>query len=215
MTTVARHSSTQHLAAIALGLSLFSMSDAVMAQSTIRQPGAHPQYQAELEPHLLWGPYDPPDAPTGEGLGIGLRATIPVMQNGFVPTINNSIGVSFGVDWLHYWGNDHALGACSRWELGPGGTNICTEVGGEIGGPSNYLLFPLAMQWNFWLVEKFSAFGEPGLTFYWEKGRYQSNSDFGVTPLLQVGGRWHFMPRSTLTLRIGYPNISLGVSVLL
>lgn len=205
---------SRNILVLAVGLSGLSLSFDAMARSTIREPGSHPMYQVELEPHVLAGPFDPPGAPTGEGLGLGLRLTIPVVENGFIPQLNNSIAVSFGLDWLHYWGEDLTVGSCSRWEPGPGGTSICTEVGGELGGPSNYLMVPVAMQWNFWLAEQFSAFGEPGLALYWEEGRYQSHGEFGVTPLLQIGGRWHFMPRSTLTLRLGYPALSLGVSML-
>jgi hypothetical protein len=206
---------TRRFFAFAAALTSVSFGSSAFARSTIREPNAHPNYHVELEPHLVFGPYDPPREPTGEGIGLGLRVTIPILENGFIPRINNSVGISFGFDWLHYWGDDQTLGACSRWTLGPGNTNICTEVGGQIGGESNYLMFPVAMQWNFWLTDKFSVFGEPGLTIYGEKGVYEHDSHIGVTPLFQVGGRFHFLPKTTLTLRIGYPTLSIGVSGLL
>jgi hypothetical protein len=75
-------------------------------------------------------------------------------------------------------------------------------------------MFPVAMQWNFWLADKFSVFGEPGMTVYFAKPEL-GDTNVGATPLLQVGGRWHFSPGSALTLRIGYPTVSFGFSALL
>jgi hypothetical protein len=215
MKVLTRHFSNSRFATFALVFGSLSYSGVAAARSTIREPGAHPSYLVELEPHLTYGPYDPPGEHRGEGLGLGFRATIPVLQNGFISKINNSVGISFGVDWMHYWGNERDIGYCSRWATGPGNTRICTRVGEEVGGDSTYLLFPVAMQWNFWLADKFSAFGEPGLSLYWEKGEFQDNWRMGATPLLQVGGRWHFLPNTTLTFRLGYPNITLGLSMLL
>jgi hypothetical protein len=185
------------------------------AQSTIRQPNAHPDYVAELEPHLTFGIFEPPGRPTGTGIGAGVRLTIPVVRNGFIPTINNSVGISFGIDWVHYDGGDGlTLGYCAERVPGPGNTTVCTAVTGPLGGPSNYLYLPGAMQWNFWLSDKFSVFGEPGLAFYYEKARFESSGTVGAVPLVAVGGRWHFLRLATLTLRLGYPTMSLGVSMI-
>lgn len=196
------------------GLAVLMSSSAASAQTLIRQPGEHVDYAIELEPHLLFGLFDPPGLPDGTGVGAGVRLTIPVVKNGFVPTINNSVGISFGVDWVHYEGNEFVMGRCARREPGPGGTSICTEILAPAGGSSNYLYFPVAMQWNFWLAEKFSVFGEPGLALYYEKSRIEPESHVGIAPVFLVGGRWHFLRRAMLTARIGYPAMSLGVSVL-
>jgi len=191
------------------------LSSTAFAQSTIRQPGAHPDYMAELEPHLSFGVFEPPGRPTGMGIGAGLRLTIPILKNGFVPTINNSVGISFGFDWVHYDGDDGpSLGYCASRVPAPGNTTVCTSLAGPLGGPSNYLYFPGAMQWNFWFSDKFSAFGEPGLALYYEKAQYEPHGSVGAVPMLAVGGRWHFLRLATLTLRVGYPVMSLGVSMM-
>lgn len=182
------------------------------AQSIIKHPGEHPDYPVEIEPHVLLGPFDPPGPPDGTGLGAGLRLTIPVVKNGFVDTINNSVGIGFGLDWMHYEGSDASVGPCARWIPGLNGTTICTEVGAPYGGPSNYFYFPGVMQWNFWLTPRFSVFGEPGLSLYYEKGKFQSNGHLGVTPTLAIGGRFHFSERVALTVRLGYPAFALGLS---
>jgi hypothetical protein len=66
------------------------------------------------------------------------------------------------------------------------------------------------MQWNFWLTRRFSAFGEPGLDVY-----YLGNHGFYASPAVYVGGRFRIADRITLTGRIGYPTVALGVSFMM
>ena len=61
-----------------------------------------PQYNVEAEPHRPARMGRRVREPAAYGLGC--RFSIPVVQNGFVPTINNSVAVSFGVDWVHFNG---------------------------------------------------------------------------------------------------------------
>jgi len=198
---------------IAVGIVLLSCP--ALAQSTIRHPGEHPDYAVELEPHALVGLIDPPGNTLGTGIGAGLRVTIPIVKNGFVETINNSIGLSFGFDWLHYTsGHDASVGYCGRWIVGPNNTRICAQLAGPSGASANYVFLPVAMQWNFWLHQKFSAFGEPGLVIYHRKAQYEDGG-FGLAPMFDIGGRWHFSDIAALTFRFGYPTFSLGVSFLL
>jgi hypothetical protein len=65
------------------------------------------------------------------------------------------------------------------------------------------------MQWNFWLSRNWSVFGEPGglVDFSDKKAK--------VHPAVYAGGRFHFTDRITLTMRIGHPTASVGVSFLL
>jgi hypothetical protein len=70
------------------------------------------------------------------------------------------------------------------------------------------VLVPVVMQWNFWLSTHWSVFGEPGLAI-------GSGPNANVWPVFYGGGRFHFTDRISLTLRIGYPDISVGVSFLL
>lgn len=65
-----------------------------------------------------------------------------------------------------------------------------------------------AMQWNFWFTERWSAFGEPGVAVGTDKKLH-------VWPHLGAGGRFAFTPNITLTMRIGFPVSSVGVSFLL
>ena len=69
-------------------------------------------------------------------------------------------------------------------------------------------IFSGAMQWNFWFTEHWSAFGEPGVAFGTKK-------DLKLWPHLGAGGRYAFTESIALTLRVGFPVSSVGVSFLL
>jgi hypothetical protein len=139
--------------------------------SIIRSPGDHPAYIFEAEPHLLVG-YSGPFDDNGN-VGLGFRGTVHI-ANGFVPSINDSVGVGFGFD-------------------------ISTN---------GHVLVPVVMQWNFWLSTHWSVFGEPGLAI-------GSGDRTTLWPAFYAGGRLHFTDRIALTMRLGYPDFSLGVSFLL
>src|SRR5690606_3872287 len=91
---------------IALVATVLLWPDAALAQSTIRQPGNRPQYRFEAEPHLLLGVFDPPGFGSGTGFGAGFRGSIEIVPDGFIGSINDSVAIGFGADWVHYEGND-------------------------------------------------------------------------------------------------------------
>jgi hypothetical protein len=68
----------------------------------ISRPGAHPSYSFEAEPHLLIGALPAPKPARGTGFGFGFRGTVELVDNGFISSINNSVGFGFGADWVHY-----------------------------------------------------------------------------------------------------------------
>jgi hypothetical protein len=70
---------------------------------------------------------------------------------------------------------------------------------------------PVVMQWNFWLSRYWSVFGEPGIALRFSD-RFGTNHP-DVT--LYGGARFRFAERATLTFRVGYPALALGVSFLL
>jgi hypothetical protein len=177
------------------------------AQSTIRRPGDRTQYRFEAEPHLLAGVIDPPGWAGGDGFGLGFRGTVEVARNAFVPKINNSVGIGFGADWVHYPYGDYR-GRCTAWTSDPAGTRVCTEVDGAHN--REYLYLPVVLQWNFWLSRQWSVFAEPGFSPYFHGGHL----DFDPF-VFYAGGRFQFADRVTLTMRIGYPTFSFGVSFLL
>jgi hypothetical protein len=188
------------LAAAAI-LPVFFSSPAARADDTIKHPGDHPDYGVELEPHGLVGWWGGPGY-AGDGYGVGVRFSIPIVKNGFIRTINNSVAITFGGDVLFY--------------------NACWYVNG--GCSATYLNFPVDMQWNFFVAQHWSVFGEVGLYVY--HGFFDNcpagitncpgrPSDTGVYPSLFVGGRYHFSDKISLTMRLGFPTASIGASFFL
>ncbi len=194
--------------AVALGLAVVVGSSLALADQTIKTPGDHPHYKIEVEPHGLvgfdafgWG---------GFGFGAGLRASVPLMENGFIPKINNIPAITFGVDWMHF------EGGC--WY---GFYNSCS---------ANSFYFPVGLQWNFFVAKSWSVFAEIGISpYYTTFGDYcgvsyvpgsrdylfcedRTPNHLRVEPWGSVGGRYHFNEHVALTMRLGLPSLSVGVS---
>ena len=181
------------------------------AESIIKQPGQHPHYSVEAEPHLLFGWAEPPgvDVPGDSAYGIGARFSVPILD-GLVHSINDSAAIGFGGDFLHYYEGRRYAGRCTRWESAPAGTSVCVETNAD-GGYANMLMFPVVFQWNFWLTDVISVFGEPGLALTWDK-----NQGLDFSPLVIWGGaRFQVADSVAITLRLGMPTVSAGASFLL
>jgi hypothetical protein len=146
-------------------------------ESIIKSPGDHPDYRFEAEPHMLLG-FGGPFRHGGAQLGAGFRGTVILVDNGFVSSINNSVGITFGGDFFF---------------------------------PHSTFFIPVGMQWNFWLTNHWSVFGEPGIGFAVNKDHDAST----VNRVLYGVGRYHFNDRISLTMRIGYPSFAIGISFFL
>jgi hypothetical protein len=174
-------------AILAAGLGLGARE--ARAESLIKQPGNHIKYKAELEPHLdlaflRWYGAGPKGFGGGKAVGnpefgAGFRASIPVGGPLFIPKINDSIAITFGVD----------LTGCPSY---------CAD----------HVIFraPVGVQWNFWFTRELSAFADLGGIVGGSAGGFRA--DF----FAMVGGRYLFSDKTSVTLRIGYPFVSLGVS---
>ena len=203
---------TARCSAVLVLLGLLAAPSAQARDGYIIQDRRTPiDYTAEIEPHLVFGSA-PPGRGTGSGVGLGVRASLVVAPDGFIRDVNDSVAIGLGLDFGHYAAR-YALNGyrdqCLQFEPGPAGTMVCTDVTSN-GGSYNYVFVPLVLQWNFWLTDRFSAFGEPGLSLY-----HLGNEGFGATPALYVGGRIRLTNDITLTARIGYPTLSIGVSFLM
>ncbi len=151
-------------------------------------------YPIEIEPHFSFGP----DNVYGDtGVGGGVRFSIPVFA-GYLGHVPDNVAFTFGGDILHY-DNCYYNNQCG----------------------ANYLMFPLAAQWNIFVAHRVSLFAEGGAFLY--KGFFDGCEpgigpgcnpprDFGVLPTLAVGARFHLGPGTALTARLGYPTTTLGIS---
>jgi hypothetical protein len=64
-----------------------------------------------------------------------------------------------------------------------------------------------AMQWNFWLSDKWSVFGAPGVGVH-----LHNAGDVNIYPAFGAGGRYHFTPNFALAMRVGFPVSGVGLS---
>lgn len=197
--------------AVATFLGALAVASDAHAQSTIKNPNP-PRYSVEIEPKLNVGPSDVWGYGGGSGFGPGVRFSIPVMSPGFVKSINDSVAISFGLDLIHYSGYAYYYNGCNRF-------GCATYDAGDFW--SAY--FPVAMQWNFWLTDRWSVFGEPGLVFrhaFYNDAYCNPNVYYGcghrddVLPLFDFGGRFMLSEKVGLTMRLGYPVFfSIGLSI--
>jgi hypothetical protein len=189
------------LAAAALAITLTGITT---AQAQIGRPGAHDRYSAEIEPHLVLQHTD------NDGIGVGVRGSFPIIDNGPVTTINNSFALGIGLDWTH-WEND-----CGPWDC-----------------DGNDFWVPMVVQWNFFFSDMISAFPEVGLALEyesWDGGYYDDCRRFGgpgfdcdndddgdldVEFVLWLGVRFHLAREFALTVRLGTPSILIGASFFL
>jgi hypothetical protein len=181
---------------------------AASAKAQINRPGAHLRYGAEVDAHLVVQWEDEPIW-HDEGLGLGVHVAIPVIDNGPVTTINNSLAVAFGLDWANFG---------DTCEL-PG-----TESDDDCS--ANDFWLPVVAQWNFYFSKTISAFPELGLAIQhsrWDSGFCRRNngdyvrcedsgSDTDVELVMWLGVRFHLQDTFALTLRIGTPSLLLGAS---
>jgi hypothetical protein len=70
---------------------------------------------------------------------------------------------------------------------------------------------PVVMQWNFWLSEHWSVFGEPGVALRLRDDFNDRGPDFTI----YGGARYRFGRAAALTIRVGHPALALGVSFFL
>lgn len=87
--------------------------------------------------------------------------------------------------------------------------NNTVGIGFGVDWTEKHVRVPIVMQWNFWLSRNWSVFGEPGGALRFKKKETKPE------PAFFAGGRYHFSDVVTLTLRVGHPVASVGVSFLL
>ena len=176
----------------------------------IKQPGAHLNYAAELEPQgvFQW------DGPSGfdDGLGVGFRAAIPLFHNGPIDKINNNMAIGFGFHWAFFEDD----------------CNDTYEDGVIVLGSdceANDLWLPVVLQWNFYVTKNIAVFGEPGLAIRHTRVSIDNcpdeyvdcdSSDTDFEPfVLYVGAKFFVSDAIAVTVRLGYPTLSVGASFFL
>jgi len=199
-----RHLRSLPAMAVLLG-SMLALPKAAEGASVIKQPGLHPFYEFEIEPHMLiawdnsrWH---------GSSFGLGARADVPIIQQGPIETINNGMAIGFGLDW--------AFGGCDNWNAADPNYYDCSY---------NAIYLPVVLQWNFYMTDIITVFGEPGFVIRhaWASWDYNlpsgtgsgSDSTTDAVANFTFGAKFMFGRRSGLTVRMGYPFLTIGGSFL-
>lgn len=203
-----------HSRALALSLALVVvlLARPGAAQLIIDDDKAVPDFSVEIEPHGVLTPFWPPRGGADVGVGVGALIGINLAPRGFIPTIADSVSLGIGLDYVKYFGGRPSVGECVEWVGDPPDEEICVRTRGG-GGSGSYFFAPAVMQWNFYLTESWSVFGEPGLAAYFYSGAVDNRLRVGVTPVFNLGGRFHFSERAALTMRVGYPYTTVGISL--
>ncbi len=171
-----------------LALLLLAWPDAAQAQ-TIKDPNGHPDYVAELEPHF----------------------TLAVFRNGLYGFDRGRKGKYFGTPGIG-GGFRASFEVADPAFIAKLNNTVAVTVGIDVTHCDDWcanpavLYIPTGVQWNFFFSKEWGAFGEIGPML---------RTDFdGVLPDLYVaaGGRYLFSDNVGLTLRIGFPFVTFGVS---
>ena len=121
------------------------------------------------------------------GMASGGRFGIPIVDNGFIKTINNAVYITLGADFYLVRYRDQPHGA---------------------------LGVPINLHWEFYFSEKWSVYGEAGVNIYFHPSLFQGD---GWTGSVQhwiagsAGGRFHINETVALTLHLGTPYSAFGV----
>lgn len=183
-------------AAFVLGLGTAAPVSAQM--QPLAEPSRHEDYDFELEPHLVWQ-WAANEVAQDDGLGLGVRLSMPVIHNGPLEGIDNNIAVGVGLTWAGFIGCRVKGVSCSEHNL----------------------WVPLVAQWNFFLRPGISIFGELGLGFRDAiysiggscLGSGCSRSSLEIHPVFWVGGRFRLTSDWSVVARLGSPWLELGGSL--
>jgi len=136
---------------------------------------------------------------SGVGFASGVRFGIPIVDNGFIDSLNNAVYLNFGADF--YW---------VRWRFRGGPGNDDWEYSYGFG-------FPVTLHWEFYFNESWSAFAELGGQLFlhprWLQGEGFDVYDWGYWFIGAVGGHWHINDVFLLTVRVGSPYIAAGITL--
>jgi hypothetical protein len=181
-------------AALALALGVSALSpNAALAQAT-EQAGGLKDASPHDRPMMLtlwsginWGYY----AHYGFPLNIGARFYIPIMKDGFIPSVNDEFGIEFGADFnfvflvqkYDYYGSSPIVG----------------------------FAMPIEAMYDFHFTRSFDAYAKAGFMFGSDFSDYLHDG-FYVNFVSAVGMRLELTPGLYFRAEAGYPWIKAGIA---
>ncbi|HPY20974.1 MAG TPA: hypothetical protein PLM08_25000 [Polyangiaceae bacterium] len=189
------------------------------ADAQIKQPGTHLRYGVEVEPHLLFMHDGHSWYGDDDGWGPGVRLSVPIIEDGPINTINNSLAIGFGLDWAHFKGHCWS----PAWRVRPSPNDPYYHYWYEKCS-ANEIWVPVVLQWNFFFTDFVSAMAELGPSIVRRSWEYyvpcpggwckDTEADLDLEPLIfHAGVRLHFSQSVGMTIRLGWPYLLAGASL--
>ncbi len=161
-------------------------------ESTFRHQGAlldrSPQRRSQMLSVFLGIPYGYYYY-GGFPFGLGARYLIPILHDGFIPAINDSFSIEFGLDFS---------GVAAR-------------------GFYPTLGIPVEVMWQFHLTQKFSAYAKVGVVIefnfvpYACAGTFACRGVVSASPIGNIGLMYKFTDKISFRAEAGYPWVKVGL----
>lgn len=163
------------------------------SESTMRRQGALLDRSPKRRPQMLsiflglpYGYYY-----YGFPFGIGGRYLIPIIHDGFIPALNDSFSIEFGLDLT-----------------GAAGNRFYATLG-----------IPVEVMWAFHFTEKFSAYAKVGAVLEINFVPYVCSGGFcgaargvvSASPIGNIGLMYKFSDKISFRAEAGYPWIKIGL----
>jgi hypothetical protein len=131
-------------------------------------------------------------------VGVAGWVSLPIVPNGFIPPINDSFYLEFGVATGYAWDN-YAVGCDYNW------VNLAPLAG---------------VRWNFHLTEAWTVFAKAKLGVAYHFASFDCGGSYSGTDLSGlhvasdggVGAYWNFSPGMGMRFDLGYQGASVGLS---
>lgn len=172
----------------ALSITAAAPSEAEAQGTDINTPftGQRP-FQLDVHAGFVW---------RGWGFASGVRFGIPIVNNGFISSINNAVYINFGADFYYL--------RCY----------YCGRRGNDYYGFG--LGFPVSLHWEFYVNDNWSFFAEIGVNIWLDPAFFDGDPydpyDGFYWFLAAAGASFHVSQNFLLTLRVGIPYVAFGLT---
>lgn len=171
-------------------------SEPVNTNNALRQPGSLLDASGQRRHHLLsiyaGFPYSYWRGVYGFPLGVSLRYMLPLLHNGFVAELNDSLNLEFGADAAFFGG-------------------------GPFGG---FLAIPVELMWALHFVPRVAGYIKLGVALDFNFASYCYATNLcrtpwapGAYPIGAIGGWYRFSDNLYIRIEAGYPWFKVGVAL--
>lgn len=166
------------------------------SENTFRRSGSlldrSPQHRSQMLSIFLGLPYGYFGYYGGFPFGLGARYEIPIIHDGFIPSVNDEFGIEFGLDF------SGVLGGYVRTAFYP------------------VLSLPVEVMWQFHFTPKFSAYAKVGVALEFNFVTYcpaagYCRSVVTAGPIGNIGLIYKFTEKISFRAEAGYPWVKVGL----